>query len=269
LLLTLLLVGTTVATDARAATAPDTRIFNRAEIAYFDVESGTVIRTQSNASNVVVGRVLRFELDGPGDTIAHAAKFLSLAYRIRNTGNVADSYQLSVADLIDDAGEIEDLVIYHDLNGNGVADPGEPIITETLSVEPGALFELVVAGSVPNTALEDTTYDIELTATGAVSTLAETSTITIIDGAFISIDKLSKSDCSTGIPPDSNIDYRIDFTNSGNRVPESRTFVIDGQPRSGVLLVDKIPIGTELVPEQNLKYAPLQATTQVGLGYVL
>jgi len=56
--------------------------------------------------------------------------------------------------------------VYLDKNGNGQADPGEPIVDGPLTVEADSLIELVVAGSIPVTALEDEQYQIELTATG-------------------------------------------------------------------------------------------------------
>ena len=92
LVLALLIACIFTGTAVRAATAPGTVIISRAEIAWFDTASGTVMRSLSNASTVKVLGVHRFALEGPGDTVAHAAKFLGLSYRILNTGNTCLLY---------------------------------------------------------------------------------------------------------------------------------------------------------------------------------
>ena len=255
----------------KAATAPHTIIDNRAEVTYFNTESGEVETVLSNTSRFVVAAVHRFELEGPADAIAHAGKFFGLPFRINNIGNIADRYSLSLSDFVNDAGELADLAIYIDKNGNGQADPGEPIVDGPLTVEADSLIELVVAGNIPSTALEDEQYQIELTATGTdlqLDTLGaensngpqtQLSTITIVDGAFIAISKNSNRECSAGVAPGSDIDYRIDFTNSGNQEPVARSFLIDGVQRDGVLIVDTIPIGLQLLPLQQIVSAPFQS----------
>ncbi len=260
--ITLSLVGTYVS----AATAPGTLIHNRAEIIYFDTGTGSIIRTQSNNSTVEVARVFRAKIEGPSTHIAHAAKFLGLPFRIQNTGNAADSFSLNVENLTGDSGDVQSLFLIHDINGNGIADAGEPVISETPRIEPGNIIELVVAGNIPSTAIVDEQYQVGVSAVGnnANQPLNATTTITIVDGAFISLTKSSESECSVPTPPNTDINYRIDFTNSGNREPESQTVLIDGILRTGVLIRDNIPAGTQLLPNQNISFAPIQ-----GLPIVL
>jgi len=257
--------------NAKAATAPGTVIDNRAEVVWFNPESGLVESALSNASRVVVANVHRFELEVPSESIAHAAKFFGVPVRIENVGNVADDYTLTVSDLTGDSGSLENLMIFLDKNGNGQADPGEPLVNEPFNVQAGSLVELVIAGNIPRTALEGEQYEIEISASGTEieqdalgiedtngpQTLS--STITIVDGAFIGLEKNSSLDCSVGVPPGADIGYSVNFTNSGNREPDARAHVIDGVSRDGVLIVDQVPSGLRLLPQQQIISAPFQS----------
>ena len=90
----------------KAATAPHTVIDNRAEVTYFNTESGEVETVLSNTARFVVAAVHRFELVGPADATAHAGKFFGLPFRINNIGNITDSFSLSVNDFDNDAGAV-------------------------------------------------------------------------------------------------------------------------------------------------------------------
>ncbi|MGQ7845576.1 hypothetical protein ACUNV4_13920 [Granulosicoccus sp. 3-233] len=263
-LLTLVsLVLVIVASAAGAASSePGTSIRNRADISWFDTASGLVAHTRSNAATVTIAGVYRFALDDGLDTTAHAGKFVSLPGRIYNNGNAEDRYRVSATDLSGDSGELQNMRVHHDTNGNGIADPGEPLLTDTTTLPPGGVFQLVIVGSVPTDSRQGETFRIELHVeplSGEGSPKKSINTITVTDGAFVTLNKSSNIACTADLHPGEVIDYRIDFTNSGNRLAEGRVLDIEGIKTRGILIVDRIPGGTTFIDKQSLSHTPLQA----------
>ena len=132
-----------------AATAPGTALLNQAEMRYFDPLEGRVVVVRSNISRVMVAESPAFELDQDKTRAASPGQSISIDHTLTNTGNVTDGYSLSLTNLGGDAGDLQGLTIYLDSNGNGVADPGEPAVTELPSVLPGVTVNLVISGTVP------------------------------------------------------------------------------------------------------------------------
>ncbi|ASJ76599.1 DUF11 domain-containing protein [Granulosicoccus antarcticus] len=259
-LLTLLLSALCIC-NVQAASAPGSVLRNRADITWFDPTTGLVSRTQSNASTATVASVYRFELDEGLVTTAHAGKFVSLSRRVYNTGNAVDSYRISAANLPGDDGDLQDLRIFHDINGNGIADPGEPLLSDTRLVAPGEFVEVVIAGSIPTLSLDGERFDIEFVAesvSGNLTPQITVNTLVITDGAFITLSKSSTFSCTAELQPGDLIDYRIAFTNSGNRIPDSRDHDIEGTVFEGVVISDLIPSGTLFTADAEASHAPAQ-----------
>ena len=249
------------------AVEPGTEIVNRAEIRWFDTGTGTFQRTLSNRSSVRVASVPEFAIDPEREIATHPGQYANVAYRIDNTGNVPDRYRVSAVDVDGDAGTLRGLDVYLDVNGNGIVDAGEPRVGETVTVAPGGVVELVIAGSVPGEALEGERYALALRATSEADGTERVSrtALVVTDGAFILLRKSSDLSCAVGIEPGEDIDYRIDFTSSGNRTPEARDHDVDGEAVAGVLIVDELPAGTGLATGQAFAVAPPRAVPLVQL----
>jgi len=170
-------VGTTAAVES------GTEIVNRAEIRWFDPGTGTAQSSLSNRSSVVVAAVPDFVLAADPETIGEAGAYESVAYRLENTGNVADRFGLDALDLDDDAGTLADLAVFLDVNGNGIADAGEPRITRTPRVAPGDAIDLVVAGTVPPRAMQGERYALALQAVSEASGREALSRADLVIGA--------------------------------------------------------------------------------------
>jgi len=126
-----------------------------------------------------------------------------LPHTITNTGNGADSYNLTVTEGAGDfnfldadpsTAGIQAAVIFPDADLDGVADSTTPIaVTPVLA--PGEVFGVVLEANVPATASPTDEEELELVAasvldpTAAAGTDTNTDTITVTDGAVTEIQK--------------------------------------------------------------------------------
>lgn len=132
-----------------------TLIKNYATVVYTDA-SGIERSVQSNEAVVTVAPVYFATIEDDLTKTAAPGNTVYLAHTLTNTGNVADTYDLSV----DNGG-----AIYLDLNGDGQPSAGESPVT-SVSVDAGQTVSLVVEHQVPTTAkAADPDVVINLTAT--------------------------------------------------------------------------------------------------------
>jgi hypothetical protein len=171
-LLLLVLVCTTAVTALAQTTPAGTQIRNRSSATYEDL-SGNAYTASSNEVITVVLPVYGLSIlpDDSGETppvvpamTQNALPGLTVYYRydLTNTGNDADSFTL--VPLVDGANTTmaiaaADVTIYHDLNGNGVLDAGEPTVSSGGApgvlgpLASGATASLIVSYTVPPAAL--------------------------------------------------------------------------------------------------------------------
>ncbi|MCG3865475.1 hypothetical protein I3259_15550 [Photobacterium sp. Ph5] len=161
--------------------------------------------------------------------------------------------------------------MYHDKNGNGTADTGEPVINndDVVSVGRGQSYDIILVAAVPVTAVGTDTIGITLTAkayegtsgpvTGAVSDEGidydgapdtNADLIRITTDAVVNINKTAThivgagTEASLGIEVDTDggndlpvnlIKYEIKATNTGNKAAE-KLVIFDGVPEGTVLV---------------------------------
>jgi uncharacterized repeat protein (TIGR01451 family) len=170
--LLLLVMLVLMASSAFAQTTPaGTQIRNRASATYQDL-SGNSYTSLSNEVVTIVLPVYGVSIlpDDSGETPpvtpalaqnAIGGQTLYYSYTLTNTGNDNDSY--SIVPLVDGANTTMSLAlanvsVYNDLNGNGIVDGGEPVISAGGApgvvgpVAAGASVNLLVTYAVPGTA---------------------------------------------------------------------------------------------------------------------
>ena len=272
-----------LAVPVMAEIAPAGTIFtNRAEISWFDTADGFVKKLYSNVSEITVAEQIALTLES--DTLRHASagQQVALPHRVTNTGNIASGYELQIIPQTDDAGDLANVKVYKDSNGNGVASPGEPEIlsvacldgsTDRLcfqlpNLSPNEITEFVYKGQ---TSVNDTTgdvyrYDVVVLPLNHTDKAEKnTDTIDLIEGANLSIIKSSSPVCGTPVAPNDVVKFTLNFTNTGDSKPTSKDFIIDGSTLSGVVLEDVIHsnliLGKTPVPEN----APVQSIVIVQL----
>jgi hypothetical protein len=161
-----------VAGSAFAQTTPaGTQIRNRASATYQD-SNGNSYTSLSNEVITIVLPVYGVSIlpDDSGETPpvtpalsqnAIGGQTLFYSYTLSNTGNDNDSY--TIAPLIDGANTtvtlaLANISVYHDVNGNGVVDVGEPAISSggvpgnIGPIAAGASAQLIVTYAIPGTA---------------------------------------------------------------------------------------------------------------------
>ena len=154
-----LLTGTLVPSGGAHARVAEAglEIVNVARLSYFDPISDSLVEIESNTSRIVVGELQRFSLGVPGTLERLAGERVAFTHRLENTGNVTDSYALTLGNAIDDEGDLVDLLLVVDADGNGIPDPGETPPAERIELaaeEPLVGQRVVVAGEIGDIAFQ-------------------------------------------------------------------------------------------------------------------
>lgn len=259
--LVLLVLVCTSAVSVLAQTTPaGTQIRNRSTATYEDL-SGNSYTASSNEVVTVVLPVYGLSIlpddsgENPPVTPAltqNALPGLTVYYRydLTNTGNDDDSF--SLVPIVDGANTTvaglaaASVTIYHDLNGNGVLDVGEPTISSGGApgnigpLASGAGASLIVAYTVPAVASAGDVAYVGLTGTsvgdaGQVDTRNYHLT-TVVNDAIMTANL-------TGAPPvvfeGNQITYNFSGTNTGSNTANGTLVASVGL--TGVLIYDVLP----------------------------
>lgn len=244
--LMLFMLMTVVSYSQAAATAAGTKIINQAEASYsYKTKNGTEIKATalSNVATLVVAPLLKVEQNQDQTQPAVVGKPVSFPHKITNTGNQSDYYLLSVENLTGDNGDLENLKIYLDENGNGQVDPGERELTKTDLLKPGESIQVVVVGTVPSTSQPGDQFTIKLTTTSTNDPSVKDSdidTVNIKQGAIIQLNQTGDVDCQVKQAIGDRSYHEVSFTNQGSSLPDERTIHIEGSAYKGVLIEEAI-----------------------------
>ncbi|MCG8392358.1 MAG: hypothetical protein MI745_04685 [Pseudomonadales bacterium] len=249
-----------------AATSPGTVLRNQAQVRYLNPLSGQVVTQNSNVSQIVVAEFRDLVLGNSNHLTVAAGQSVSLPHVLTHTGNVDDSIRLAVVNRAGDQGDLLNLRLYRDTNGNGVADAGEPEITGPVSLAAGASIAIVAAGSVPPGQNPGDVLNISVQAVseGDSSVTAQREdTVTVASGAFLNLSKSASVSCDSPIQDGQPLDYSISFTNTGSSAPPERTFQVSGQTQAGVMVEDVLPANVSLREGSVSGLSPFQAIAVV------
>jgi uncharacterized repeat protein (TIGR01451 family) len=257
LLLALLCV--TVGTALAQTTPAGTQIRNRSSATYEDL-SGNPYTAASNEVITVVLPVFGVSVlpDDSGETppvtpalTQNAIPGLTVYYRydLTNAGNDNDSFSLQP--LLDGVNTtmglaLADIDIYYDLNGNGVVDAGEPVISAGGApgvlgpIASGATASIIVAYTVPVAATTGEVSYVGVDATSQGDPLQIDTRnyhmTTVVNDAVMTANL-------TGAPPvvfeGQQITYNFSGINTGNNTANGVNVVSMGM--TGVLIYDVLP----------------------------
>lgn len=198
---------------ASAAPAAGTVIGNQATATYNDA-GGTPRTATSNLVQTTVSQVKSFTFVADGARTAAAGQTVYFPHTITNTGNGTDTYTL-VAPTTGGSFAHTGIAYYIDANGDGVPDNFTPIST-TGPIAAGGIFRLVVAGTVPGSAVNGTSGTILPSVLDTSGNPAVTRTdTTTVQSAAINVTK-SLSVTSGPSPGLANITVTLAYTNSGS-----------------------------------------------------
>ncbi len=249
-----LAIALVVSSAANAQTPAGTTIQNQASATFEDLSGNTYTATSNAVTTIVLpvfgvsvlpdGTVAAPGMVGtaiPGQTVYYS-------YNLTNTGNDDDTY--SIAPIIDAATTMTlglgDINIYHDVNGNGVLDGGEPVISaggvagSTTPVTAGTTIQLLVEYQVPALAAAGELAYVGMTATSD-NDVAQVDTGNIHQTDVVSDASLTAT--MTGLPASLNpgdiATYTITGQNVGNDIANGVTVTNVGL--TGVLVYDILP----------------------------
>ncbi len=224
-----------LARTALAAPPAGTPIGNQATATYVDATS-TSYTVTSNLVTTIVQQVASLTLTAPGVRTAAPGAGVVFPHVLTNTGNGADNFALSWANLGGDNFDLTGLAIYVDADGNGVPD-NFTALTSTGPLAAGAVFRFVVVGSVPGAQVGGDFALASLVATSAfdnAQTASNTDRVDVTGNAVLSVTKAISA--PSGNSPSGPYTYTLSYNNSGNSTA------------SGVRLTDVIPAGMTYVP---------------------
>ena len=224
-----------------------TPISNQASATY---EFGEVtINLLSNRVQVTVSPVEGIRLTADNARNAPVGAPVALPHRLTNTGNVANSYDLSALNLTGDDTDLTDLRIYGDTNGNGIADSGEPRLDNDpapINLQPGQSYDLLVTGLVSNAARPGQSALVQLSAVTRSGALTARNTDTVRVSSGIAVDVRKEASTRSAVRGQ-NVDYDLVATSRGTLAPAPAIVLVNGAQRSLVLLRDTVPTNTALV----------------------
>ena len=259
---------------ALAHTPAGTPIINRATADYED-ENGLIYKSVSNEVVVIVNQAcgIVIAMDGtaanPGRTLsAMAGLYVAIPYTLRNPGNGADSYALTLENLTGDNADLTEARLIIDADRNGRYDPGEIAYNNgnppTLAA--GETLYLILVGKVPQDMAGESVL-VNLSGHSLCNPnrtdVQNVSQINIEDNGFITAVK--SADKSTFTPGD-DITFRVDVTNPGTQpvMGDSTTLDIDGdgtpETVSGMTIRDELPDYLTLLPDSIEHDLPDRAT---------
>lgn len=168
-----LVIGT-----VRAITTAGVMIENQASISYQDSKTGVSVSMLSNVAAARVKELRRFTLQSsirqsvmPGETVF-------LPHQLINTGNIVDSYQISVLESQTANPELINPVVYIDENGNGALDSTEVPLEAAYSLQPDEQLAIIVSGRVPSDASANAELNVQVQ---AVSSDPDVAAVTVVD----------------------------------------------------------------------------------------
>jgi len=258
----LLLIGSAV-----ASTPAGTIIENRARLSYIDGATGKLVNIVSNISTISVAQYFDFSILAKHTIRPQAGSLVNLSHQLVNTGNAPDDYFLAAKALTSSGGSENDasgetslaaIVVYHDLNGNGVVDADEPEINHTPVLAAGQSIDLVVQGVVPRGVLPGTSMLLEMSAKSLNTTTLIKSVVdeTIIaTNTVLDITKHSSPECRVALFPGDEVTHRVEIRNTGSAGIDGTALMINGQKQTGVVIKQPVPAHMQFSGFKQRNYA--------------
>lgn len=193
-------------------------ITNIASGDFYD-EQGNLQVINSNPVILTVQPIYSLSLQSNQQNIGTIGSKLNFPHVLTNTGNIADSYKITLNQLTNDQFDLENIAVYADRDQNGEPDDNNNLLnTAILNLEAGESVAVVVVGSIPvynisagnvaNFTLTSTSqHDLGNILSATVSDVAK-----VVDDAVIQVTKAQN--ISTG-KTGTEITYTFTYSNTG------------------------------------------------------
>lgn len=245
-----------------ALTPAGTHIDNRADGSYLNAGGGTE-HFSSGTVKVIVQSLDLIELLTNRTVTATANSPVSFAHTLRNLGNGTTTYTVSFSNVTGDHFDLTDLALYRDLNGNGLADAGEPLLSTaarsskaaaasasaldegiTLTLGAAESVNLILAAKTPASGLPGQSGQLQLLAKveGQSIQAVNTDTVTLIN--ITPTISLAKAASATTASRNQKVTFTLSGSNSDGGTAMGVPVTIDGTNASLVVIRDALPRNT-------------------------
>jgi uncharacterized repeat protein (TIGR01451 family) len=243
LLVTVLVLGMSPAAFA-SPPASGTMISNTATGSYVDSATGISVRLTSNTVQTIVQPLEAVTLTSSQSVMAAAGSKFVLSHQLSNTGNTSLTCTIN-SSVVGGSFAATNLSVVEDVNGNGVVDPGEPVIPEggTISLTSGQQINLLNTGEIPATATIGQNTQVQIACVTQLQHVHanNTDTITVSNGPAISVTKSASTQTPT---QGSTLSYTLSATNTGSGAAMPAQVQVNGAAASLFVLRDDIPANT-------------------------
>jgi uncharacterized repeat protein (TIGR01451 family) len=253
LLITGLLLTLSVA--AQAAPPPaGTLISNTAGGSFTDQASGVSVPLRSNTVNATVAPLEALTLTASQSVALASGAPFTVSHLLTNTGNTTTGYAITVTLPAGAGFTPANLQVVQDLNANGKADPGEPVIAQggSVTVPSGQSVHLLLTGMIPAAALGGQSAQIVLTATSSLqgATASNTDTLNVTSStAVLAVALASSTGSST---PGATFNLTASAVNSGGAAANPVAVTVNGASTSLFLLSLQVPANTGFASAQSI-----------------
>jgi len=238
---------------AAAAPAPaGSFIRNVAEVSYFNTSLGIMERVFSNPVRAEVAAVPGLEVTGYSDLLLTRGAFGRYHFDVINTGNVPLSTSLSIGEQ-GSAQMMSRQSLFPDLNGNGLIDVEDRAVdmSAPIMLAAGERLQLIYEFRISAETPVSTQFASMLTASAVTedgqSLSEEAVGVSRVEEGGLEV---SKEQVVSENDEGALITYTLRLRNDSERDAfgypqiDGQPIVIDGTPRTGVLLRDAIPLNT-------------------------
>lgn len=269
--------------------APQQMVQLQIDVAVSDTALGTVFNNQFNLayryadvitqdnSNIVTSSILSYQaqLTTAPDLTLDPRTTAVWPHTLTNTGNLADNYTLSLSDVLNDSGVLQDVLLIHDVNNNGIYDADDRVITANyvISLNPNQSAAILVKAFVPVTAKTDDVFALDLKINGQNSgqVLVAMDKVKVVQ-SVLRLTKIADKpsiDFEDAKKVIDTLTYTLGAENIGSQALNPILVSIDGINTQKVIFKDALPANVVLLNDKDPANNGLAAVEYTGTGQVL
>jgi uncharacterized repeat protein (TIGR01451 family) len=247
LLRKLLITGLMLLWGAAGQAAPPagTEITSMATATFVDAATGLSVNLNSNVVKTVLLAQEALTLTSSQNLLIGVGLPFSISHNLTNTGNTTSNFLVTATVAGGSGFTPTSLQVVLDVNGNGAADAGEPVLAagSTVPLAMGATTALLVTGVVPPGASAGQVAQIDVQAVSQLQgvTASNVDRITLTNGAAVQVTLAASGAAATqGLP----LTYTARAINNGNMAASPVNITVDGVAATRFVLRARVPANT-------------------------